>query len=505
VTITRDALEDVAPSELRPAQRRVGSASWLGLDALYTLVFAVIGWVIGSGRLVDNSFFWHLRTGEIILDHGIPRSDPFSFTAHGIGWIAQSWLIEVVYGGLYRIAGGVGIRFFGAVLGATIAVLILRLAVRLCHDRMRGAALGLAVLLAAFSLWSQRPLLVGLLLFLGLVWLVEVPDSRWARHTSVVLPLLLWLWVNVHGTFMLGFAYLGLHLVGRWLDGAVPWEGRERTLLVATAIGFVLAFANPYGPALVLFPIHLLGRGDVLSHVIEWKSPSFRELDGQALGLWIVLFVVTAARGTRRMSRRDLVIALPFLLLAFWAQRNIALAAIATLPLVARGWARPAGAADTGDGERRSMLTGVLVVSALLAIALVSADVATTKPFDFAGYPVKAMQVVQRDGLLGSRLASDDGWGGYIILRYWPQQRVFVDDRYDMYPTTFMRRYLDLDERAKDWDTTLRRYDVEVVVWPTKGPLTPVLAESPDWVRVHADPTATVFVRRDVAAAHRLG
>ena len=52
---------------------------------------------------------------------------------------------------------------------------------------------------------------------------------------------------------------------------------------------------NPYGVGLVTFPIELLSRGDILSHIIEWKSPDFRQAWGVALGIWIVVFVVALA------------------------------------------------------------------------------------------------------------------------------------------------------------------------------------------------------------------
>ena len=76
---------------------------------------------------------------------------------------------------------------------------------------------------------------------------------------------------------------------------------------------------NPYGIGLVTFPIELLSRGDILSHIVEWKSPDFRQAWGIALGIWIVVFVVAIARGRHRVTRRDLVVAVPMLLLALWA------------------------------------------------------------------------------------------------------------------------------------------------------------------------------------------
>ena len=60
------------------------------------------------------------------------------------------------------------------------------------------------------------------------------------------------------------------------------------------AIAFAVVFVNPYGVELVTFPIDLLSRGDILSHIVEWQSPDFRQAWGVALAIWIVVFVVRA-------------------------------------------------------------------------------------------------------------------------------------------------------------------------------------------------------------------
>src|SRR5215211_2611020 len=68
------------------------------MSTVFTSVFALGGLALGVRQLHDNSFLWHMRTGELILDRGIPHSDPYSFTAPGTKWIAQSWLAELLYG-----------------------------------------------------------------------------------------------------------------------------------------------------------------------------------------------------------------------------------------------------------------------------------------------------------------------------------------------------------------------------------------------------------------------
>ena len=133
---------EALPVGLPPATRvRVPS-----LSTLFTAVFALFGWGVGIERLSDNSFFWHLRTGKYILDHGIPHHDVFSFSAPGTRWVAQSWLAETLYGALDRTFGPFAIRLLGGITGALIGILAYRLALHITRERMRAAGLTVAAL-----------------------------------------------------------------------------------------------------------------------------------------------------------------------------------------------------------------------------------------------------------------------------------------------------------------------------------------------------------------------
>src|SRR5262245_7884173 len=132
------------------------------MAGLFTLVFALGGWRAGLSRLSDNSFFWHLRTGRLILDHGIPHRDPYSFTAGGRHWLVQSWLAEAIYGAVDRVAGLFGIRLLVAVTGALVTALTYRLVLRLSRDHLVAVGVTLAAIGSSFTLWSERPLFLGL-------------------------------------------------------------------------------------------------------------------------------------------------------------------------------------------------------------------------------------------------------------------------------------------------------------------------------------------------------
>ena len=464
---------------------------------LFTLVFALGGWRAGLSRLSDNSFFWHLRTGRRMLDHGIPHADPYSFTASGRRWVAQSWLAEALYGVVDKALGTFGLRLLTGLTGAAVAAITYRLVHRLSRDRLTSVGLTLAAIGASFTLWSARPLFLGILAFLGLLWIVEIPDSWLGRRALWTIPVLVWLWANVHGTFSLGLIYLGLHLAGRWLEGAPFWTGRERVLTQAAVIAVVLAAVNPYGPGLLLFPVELLSRGDILKRVTEWRSPDFRSIQGLMFAGWLAVFVACFALGRRRPSRRDVVVTVPFLLLAFWAQRNIALSPLVGVAAAARCVAR-----DEFRPAADSPLNRIVAV-ALVALGLTWTVQAAGQPdFDDSIYPVAAMRFVEEQGLLGQRLMTDDAWGGYVILKYWPRQKVFVDDRYDMYPRRVLEDFIDFSDADGRWREILDRNGIEVVVWPVKATIVRFMETDPAWTEVHRDKRAAVFVRgRPLAAA----
>ena len=180
----------------------------------------------GIAKLTDNSFFCHLRTGEYILDHGIPRQDVFSYTAPG------TQVGRAVVAGRGRSTASLDAAF-GRVRHPPA-----RRAGRRVHRRARVPARAAARRATGSSPadlggGAARHLhgVVGAAAAArGAVLPGAALDGRGARLLRrpppvVVVPVLMWLWANMHGTFALGFAYLGLHLLGRWVDGAPPVGG----------------------------------------------------------------------------------------------------------------------------------------------------------------------------------------------------------------------------------------------------------------------------------------
>ena len=66
-----------------------------------------------------------------------------------------------------------------------------------------------------------------------------------------------------------------------------------------------------------------------------------------------------------------------------------------------------------------------------------------------------------------------------MIYKYWPEQRVFFDDRYDMYPTALTDAYNKVLSTKPGWNRVLDRYRINIVVWPRDRGIVQVLERMP--------------------------
>ena len=84
------------------SRSRESAAQAIILAVLYALPAV---WSLRSLAFVtDNDIWWHLATGNWILQHAaVPRTDPFSVYGLGKSWAAYSWASSYPLRGSLRI------------------------------------------------------------------------------------------------------------------------------------------------------------------------------------------------------------------------------------------------------------------------------------------------------------------------------------------------------------------------------------------------------------------
>jgi len=477
----------VSAEDRRAAARAGGYPSGIAPATAIGVAFVAWGWVVGLGRLADNSFFTHLATGRLILEGRFPRADVYSFTAPGEPWVVQSWLASVLYALVDRVAGGDGVRLLTATLSAAIAGIAWRLT-RPAGTLIPRIALTALVVAVGATVWSPRPLLIGLVLLALTLLVAEGVGPPW-----LLLPAY-WLWANTHGSFPLGLVALACLATGAWLDDRSRRPEVELRALAWALGGTLAAVVGPLGPAVLVFPFRLLGRQELLGEVIEWQSPSFGEGWTRLFLLQVVLGIVGLVR---RPSWRATVPFVVFVAAALFAARNVAVASLVFVPGTAQGLA------DLGSltGRERSR-RGAVAVAAVVVLGVGVSTLRLGRPtYDLRAYPVDAVAWIDREGWLdgGSRMATQETVGNYLELVRGARGEVFIDDRIDMYPEAVTRDFLTLLRGRPGWDAVLDAREVDVVLWQRSEPLAQLLAVDPRWRSAYVDQSWAVWCRRGSA------
>jgi len=208
----------------------------------------------------DPDFFWHLKTGEWIWEHkSLPDKFLFSLTTPEElndarrFTMTSYWVVQIVYHLVHATGGMTGIAALRAIL--LLLVIFSLLLRREGKDHLVFLGTTLLVVLAARMYPFERPQIFSfvycsfLLLLLDLIR--SAPSSSAALRAAVVsLPLLMLLWANSHGSFVLGQGIVLLYLalegvkILRPAFGPLP-EGRYRLLLAAGGSAVAAAFLNP--------------------------------------------------------------------------------------------------------------------------------------------------------------------------------------------------------------------------------------------------------------------
>ena len=140
---------------------------------------------------------------------------------------------------------------------------------------------------------ALRPQLFGIVLFALLVWLVAVRE-RWPR-AYLIAPLLIVLWSNLHGSFVLGPVILGYAWLADVAAGR-PW----RTSLVVLVVGTLATLVNPFGSARWTYAANIGVNPAISGQVTEWQRTSPLAVPGI---LFYPAVVVTVALMARRRAQ----------------------------------------------------------------------------------------------------------------------------------------------------------------------------------------------------------
>lgn len=389
------------------------------LPKLYFFCLFLIFWAL-AGRGLDPDFGWHFRMGEYILNHGIPATDPFSYTMPSFPFIDHEWLTNVCISLLLPRVGYAGLAGFFALL-ATCAI-----AVQTYKKTFLVTVI--PVTLVAFRLvefLGVRPQVITWLLF-SILLLLTTNNALWQRFRFTI-PFLVILWTNLHGGFAISIAVLFVFCLSRIVERPRGFK----TDLIICLLSLSATLINPYGYRVWEEVVMQMTDTNLRWSVSEWLPLLYSSI---SLPLLLLMTVsgMTLVLLWKKISLFEKLVYVGLLFAGFSSLRHIQLWLFIALPIAMQGitlLVAEAGNRPGGTRRLRIVFVPTVVITLILFLftigSTLSDDTSTLKESQY--YPAQAVTYL-RHNLPAGNILSAYNWGGYLIWKL-PGKKVFVDGR----------------------------------------------------------------------------
>ena len=467
--------------------------NWLAVVAL----FAAFCFTVPLAPSADT--WWHLATGRFIAQTTtIPHVDPFSATAAGKPWIAHEWLADVIFYATYSATGSMGLLF----LACAFTTLAFWFAYRSLGGPPVSRALALVIAVwAARPDFSVRPQLFSFFMAGMFLYLLRRYITGGSAKILFPLPILMLLWVNLHGGYVLGLALIFLFAVGIILDAIWGREDRPaaaprvKTLALALLACLLVVPLNPNGLALYTYPFQTLHSSAMQAGIMEWRSPDFHSPMFYPLAALLFLTIAVLALSPSRPMASEILLFVFFGLAALRSMRNLPFFALIAAPLLGRYLVFPALRQPLiPERLHRILKLSAIILAAALSAQFVSSRFAQTLQMEKARFPLRASAFLDQQNLPAPIFNSYD-FGGYLIWKLYPRYHVYIDGRADLYGDQFLNNFIRLYEVNEDPKPALDRAAIRTIIVEPNSTLAGYLRTQKEWNRAYEDPVAVIFTR----------
>jgi len=455
----------------------------------------------GPGLLGDPDTYWHIMAGRwIIAHHAIPHADIFSNSMAGAPWVAHEWLAETVFAPLYDRFGWNGPVLLTALSFAAALSCLTRALLRYLEPVHALAGMATAWGMALPHLLARPHVLTLPVLVIWFACLAAARSEN--RAPPLYLALLMTLWANLHGGYVLGLLFAALFAGEALIAAKSPARRRDviRQWAPFLALSFVACLLTPNGIDGLLLPWRLMQMKFALSALVEWQSPNFQSL--QPLEIWLMLALFAALSLGLKLPWTRVAMLLLLLHMSLAHQRHAEILGLVAPLLVAESIARqlrrfrPQAASGlddvfaglSGRPSRAGLACALCFFAALSAVYL--AHPITHAPDGYT--PAAALQAAEEAHVSGP-VMNDYGFGGYLIFEGIPP---FIDGRADLYGDDFLKRYVDATRGVTDdLPKLLDEYHAGWTLFAANTTAVTLMDHLPGWRRLYADDTAVVHVR----------
>jgi len=488
---------------------------------LISLTFIILALLLI--RPVNEADTWmHIKTGEIMVkDMRITQVDEYSYTKAGEKWLNHQWLSQVIFYLIYKLSGINGLIIFSAII---IFFAFVFLFINLYRKDSWLLAVFLTLLVILFSQYAflARPLIFSLLLFSLFILILHrykyVLSSAKDNLLYALIPLQI-LWVNLHGSSIMGIFLIWAFIIGEFIDTrirhnfknefVVKGDRYKKLLFVGIAL-IISSGINPYGYSAIFFPIvEFKGMG----LINEWAPSVYKDIFLNFgimpyYRLFLLISILVFIFKGRAISSSHIIIFGSLLYLSLSGKRHLSLYGFAIAPCIVE-YLKSINFKAVSPRLRKFFLCFASIVLVLYLVVL-GKDIVTGKYYanqntyrwfglGRVNYPEEAMNFLEKSGLEGN-MFNDYPSGCFLIERLYPLKKVFLDGRNTIYGAKFItENYRNCLKDPLLFEALVKKYDINYVFlyygFSSMAALIPHLYYSQNWQLVFLDDKVCIFTR----------
>lgn len=507
--------------------------------ALFFLPLLAVALLFGLRQVCDYDIFGHIVEGKSIIDFGFLDYDIFTFTFQGKPWANIYWLFQLLAFFTYSHFGFPGIIAVKA-LCTMLIMLFLYLAAR---NRAAGGEMDcwpvfIPILLLGFSTAGvrivERPHMVGLLMVSFYLFALTLPEGR-ARAVSMgIMPFLQILWVNMHGSFVIGPLLVAIFLFeevwnrvaqtlkasGAGVLGAIRETAMSVrrtspifTMSVLTVVLLLVNFISPisnwtYGMIRIFREEEYLS----LTRIAEWAPPTltfsvrdlswafFYEQHNQILAL-MVLFVTAASCRARKLRVSDVLLFIVGFTGFLSHTRFVGDFGLFITPGAVAYWCAIYRQSGRWKGRLLALSLSLLVFFFTffwVRAALASGDYGFS--VNRGRFCFATARFIKAENLRGN-MFNHYNQGYFLSQQLYPQVKIFIDGRpVILFNPAFFFVY-SLGVAGERFDVIENSYGFNMVLIDRDAPLFRTLLKSSRWRLVYAERVCGLFIRNEPGLA----
>ncbi len=495
-------------------------------------------------QVLCNDIWLHIRTGSWIWSHGaVPYNQLYSFVLGNKDWIDHEWLFQIFVYPLYKIAGVNGLIAMRFLVVSVILWIFAGIAKKTERLFFLSASTIIISVVAAFGRLQIRPELFSLLFMV--IFIYALKNYKGKNLILLLLPLQA-LWVNMHGYFIVGPGIVLIFLLAKTIQNKLrlpfEWNSGElnayalKKLLSVFFLLIAVSLLNPYLFRGAIYPVSVLSSaiGGSLNGSYAFSSvselatvPIFHIALTQGFSLLsatIMIFLVSLLLNLKKVDIFDIFIFISLLFVTILANRHTGMLAmtLGILALFNLKSGETHGPLFNVQGKKavKILLFGIMpVIFALFLIYNIINIVigvpsifskryiynlhCDTKPFILGRDELTFYQPYGAAGFLkknhiGANIFNFFNHGAYLIFELYPDCRVFIDGRTEVYGDSFLRKWDRMRKEPELIDQVKGDLNIDCIVLPCGGDFTgsffKYLYDSKEWKLVFFDGKSTVFL-----------